>query len=213
MHPHRAEWGAGASAGRHRAAALVLVLHAWLLLAWLQHTGRIKVSTHAPAARTTLSWVLPAAPPATTAPPLANASPQQPRTAPAAQPAVPREQPRRPAEPTTRPITPAPSTTLSLLPAASAPEAPAPSSTPMGALLRNEATRQALRQTAQQPLLAERAEAATGVAIRRQDTGLAEGVQESAHTDCLKGDGTGKGMGLFALPALAYKAATGQCAR
>jgi type IV secretory pathway VirB10-like protein len=213
MHPHRADWGTRASAGRHRAAALVLVLHALLLLAWLQHTGRIKVSTHAPASRTTLSWVLPAAPPATTAPPPPSASPQQPSTAPAAQPAVPRERPKRPAEPSIQPITPAPSTTLSLLPAASAPETPAPSSTPMGALLRNEATREALRQTGQQALLAERAEAATGIAIQRQDTALAEGVKQGAKGDCLKGEFAGSGGGLLSLPALAYAAAAGKCAK
>lgn len=214
MRPHRAEWGRGAWPGRHRAAALVLALHALLLLAWLQHAGRISVSTHAPATRTTLSWVLPAAPAATTAPQAPSTSTQRPSsTAPATQTAVLRERPTRPSEPNIQHNTPALSTTLSLLPAASAPEPAASSSTPMGALLRSEATRQALRQTGQQPLLTERAEAATGVAIRRQDTGLSEGVKQSADGDCLKGEFAGSGGGLLSLPALAYAAATGKCAK
>jgi hypothetical protein len=82
----------------------------------------------------------------------------------------------------------------------------------MGALMRSEATRQALRQTGQQPLLAERAEAATDIALQRQDTALAEGVKQGAKGDCLKGEFAGSGGGLLSLPALAYAAAAGKCA-
>lgn len=215
MHPHRAEWGAGASPGRQRAAGLVLGLHLLLLLAWVQHTGRITVGTlHAPASPTTLTWVLPEPTrPAAAQPPAA--SPIRPSTAAPLKNNTPRLRQAEPAsEISPQPMSaPAPSTTLSLLPAASAPEPTAPSSTSMGALLRNDATRQALRQAGQQPLLAERAEAATGVAIRRQDTALAEQVQQSAKGDCAKGDFAGGGMGLLSLPALAYAAAAGKCAK
>lgn len=215
MYPHRAEWGAGSSPGRQRAAGLVVGLHLLLLLAWVQHTGRITVGTlHAPASSTTLTWVLPQPTRPTAAQPPA-ASPVRPSTAAPLKNIAPRLRQEAPAsEIRPQPVSaPAPSTTLSLLPAASAPEPTAPSSTSMGALLRSEATRQALRQAGQQPLLAERAEAATGVEIRRQDTALAEQVQQSAKGDCAKGEFAGGGMGLLSLPALAYAAAAGKCAK
>lgn len=215
MHPHRAEWGAGAPPGRQRAAGLVVGLHVLLLLAWVQHTGRVTVGTlHAPASRTTLTWVLPEPTRPTAAQP-PSASPIQPSTAAPPKSNAPRLRQEAPAsEISPQPLSaPAPSTTLSLLPAASAPEPAAPSSTSMGALLRNEATRQALRQTGQQPLLAERAEAATGIAVQRQDTALAEGVKQGAKGDCLKGEFAGSGGGLLSLPALAYAAAAGKCAK
>ena len=205
MRPYRAEWGAGASPGRQRAAVLVLALHGLLLLGWLQHSGRVTVSTpHAPPSRTTLTWVLPEPAPASTTQPSTERLPR---------PSAPRERQAQPSSPSPQPLgAPAQSTTLSLLPAASAPEPAAPSSTSMGALLRSEATRQALRQTGQQPLLAERAEAATGIALQRQDTALAEGVKQGAKGDCLKGEFAGSGGGLLSLPALAYAAAAGNCA-
>ncbi|MFD2452523.1 hypothetical protein [Ideonella paludis] len=190
-------------------------LHLLLLLAWLQHTGRITVATvHAPAKSTTLSWVLPDPTQPTAARPPA-ASPIRPSTAPPPKSSTPRD--RQDTAPLTASPQPAAatatSTTLSLLPAASAPEPTAPSSTSMGALLRNDATRQALRQAGQQPLLAERTEAATGIAIQRQDTALAEGVKQGAKGDCLKGEFAGSGGGLLSLPALAYAAAAGKCAK
>ena len=215
MRPHRTEWRTGARPSRLRAAGVVVGLHVLLLLAWLQHTGRITVATvHAPAKSTTLSWVLPDPTQPTAARPPA-ASPIRPSTALPPKSSTPRDrQDSPPVAPSPQPAAaPATSTTLSLLPAASAPEPTAPSSTSMGSLLRNDATRQALRQAGQQPLLAERTEAATGIAIQRQDTALAEGVKQGAKGDCLKGEFAGSGGGLLSLPALAYAAAAGKCAK
>lgn len=215
MRPHRAEWGAGASPGRQRAAVLVLALHGLLLLAWVQHSGRVTVDTpHASTPRTTLTWVLPGPARATAVALRPSASPKQPNTVPPVRTNAAREGQALAPAPSPPPVgAPAQSTTLSLLPAASAPEPAAPSGTNMGALLRSEATQQALRQTGQQALLAERAAAATGIAIQRQDTALAEQVKQSAKGDCAKGEFAFSGGGLLSLPALAYAAAAGNCAR
>lgn len=214
MRPYRAELGPGASPGSQRAAVLVLALHGLLLLAWVQHSGHVSVNTpHAPTPRTTLTWVLPEPARTNAAPLVPSTSPKQPSTVPLARTSAPRGRQVLPPTPNPEPVAaPAQSTTLSLLPAASAPEPAVPSSTSMGALLRSDATRQALRQTGQQPLLAERAESATGITIQRQDTALAEGVKQGAKGDCLKGEFAGSGGGLLSLPALAYAAAAGKCA-
>ena len=41
----------------------------------------------------------------------------------------------------------------------------------------------------------------------------AEGVKQGAKGDCLKGEFAGSGGGLLSLPALAYAAAAGKCAK
>lgn len=212
MPPRRPDWAS--APGRRRAGAVVLALHGVLVLGWLHHTSRLWVGAPQATPTTTLTWVVPETANRPAQPSARRTSPSRLLEAP--QQLTLRAPERKPTPlaqaPTPSPVSAPQASTLSLLPAASAPEPGAPSSTGMGALLRNDATRQALRQVGQQPLLAERAEAATGITIQRQDTALAEGVKHGAKGDCLKGEFAGSGGGLLSLPALAYAAAAGKCA-
>lgn len=86
--------------------------------------------------------------------------------------------------------------------------ASAPRRTP---LMDSEATRRAIREAARQPLLDERVERATGMAVTRTDQAITEGVAQSLKPDCLQPQASG--AGLLALPGLVVMAVTGQCAR
>lgn len=176
-----------------RATALLLIagLHLAVIMVWL--TSRWMVTL--PIERVgTLVWV-PLAPvpepvaakPAATRP---AAAPRQATTAPATEPAL-----TLVAEPT----------------AAVAPAPTPPASAPRNRLLDNEATRRAIRESGSQPLLAERAEAATGIAIVSKDQRFSEEAAKAGKGDCLKGEFAGAGMGLLSLPALAVALAKGDC--
>jgi hypothetical protein len=99
--------------------------------------------------------------------------------------------------------------------------APAASSPrPTENLLDTAATRAAIRQAGRQPLLHERAAAATGLPIERTDTALAQQVAEAGTPDCMKDPQAASGQigpiglgGLLGLPFLAARVATGNCAQ
>lgn len=88
-----------------------------------------------------------------------------------------------------------------------------PASQPRPTLLDSEATRRAIREAGRQPLLAERAAAATGLALVPKDERLREDTAKAGKGDCMKGEYAGGGAGLLSLPALALAAATGACAK
>jgi hypothetical protein len=92
------------------------------------------------------------------------------------------------------------------------PQAPAASAVP-GRLLDSAASRQAIRDAARGPLLAERAAAATGIEPVSAAEKLSQGAAAAGLGDCMKGDYAGGGMGLLSLPFLALAAASGRCAK
>lgn len=188
--------------GWRRGGLAVLALHLALLGLWRQALHRAEV-TAPPAAQAPLVWLSVPAAPLPTAP----AAPVR-RTGPP--PAAPMAR--------TPPLGPAvvPPGTLQLLPASGdgavpAPPVPStPASAPSPQLLDSEATRAAIREAARQPLLSERAAAATGIAPRTDAQHLSEGVGQAAKSDCLRDPSA---AGLLALPWLAARAISGDCPR
>lgn len=181
-----------------RATALLLIvgLHLAVIAVWL--TARWVVTL--PIERMgTLVWV-PLAPP--------KPAPQPTAAAPAA--ARPAAPPRPAAVPTTAAVA-EPTLTVVAEPQAAAPLPPA--SGPRPRLLDSEASRRAIRDAGSQPLLAERAAAATGQAIVSKDQQYSEAAAKAGKGNCLKGEFAGGGMGLLSLPALALAAAKGDCAK
>lgn len=99
------------------------------------------------------------------------------------------------------------------VPDSAVPESTMPAQ-PTGLLINSEATRQALRQAAREPLLYERAAQAMteGPALRPEEK-LGQQIASSATSDCLKGQFLGGGMGLLSLPFWALAEARGKCRR
>lgn len=170
----------------------VLALHGLVVVLWSRSLGQRWVEVAAPAA--VLQWVR--------LPPLPAAAP-----APATAPTAPSLPPR------SRPVAPAPArapidggwalqAATAEAPASAASAPPRPASAPLRLALPTGA--------AAAPLLSERAAAATGLAVERQDQALGQGVAGAAHRDCLRDAVPG---GLLGLPLLAYQAAAGRCAR
>lgn len=184
---------------------VVLLAHLLLVGGWRQG---LRPNNPAPAQETPgrLVWLdLPPVP--TVAPPRQTpAAPHPPGPAPVRQ--RPSAQPPTTA-PREAPAAPAPTTLTAV---AAEPPASA-ASAPREKLLDSSATRLAIRQAARQPLLAERAAEATGLALARSDQALASGVAQSAKGDCLKGEYAGGGMGLLSVPFALVAVARGQCAR
>lgn len=94
----------------------------------------------------------------------------------------------------------------------------AASAAPRGSLLDSEATRQALRDIARQPLRSERTASATGQTPHTAAQRMEQAVSKSAKSDCLRDPATSKiGPlplgGLLALPGLAARALSGDCPR
>lgn len=206
----------------------VLAAHLALLLGWNAHLAAPR-ALPAGAAEVWTWLLLPTAPPAATPVPT-----PEPTTAPAASPrpaTAPRREPARPtvATPAERATTlvmpPRPDPPANAAPAlgrpaaaeplmAAAPAPPSPASGPTGSqLMSGEATRRAIRESARQPLLSERAAQATAQPFHRGAERLADAASAAGKGDCLKGDAAGGGMGLLSLPFLALAAARGQCAR
>ncbi|MNQ42637.1 hypothetical protein D3C85_563430 [compost metagenome] len=80
--------------------------------------------------------------------------------------------------------------------------------------LNSESTRRALRDVARGRSFADRAnQDIQGPARSAFDSKLGSAVAGSAHGDCMKGQFKGSNMGLLSLPALAFAAANGDCAR
>ncbi|MCA0176319.1 MAG: hypothetical protein LCH73_08555 [Proteobacteria bacterium] len=180
-----------------RAAALALIvgLHLAVIGVWL--TARWVVTL--PVDRVgTLVWV----PLAPTPEPPSQSVPRRAAAAPAA--------PPRPAVAPTAAVA-EPTLTVVAEPAITAP--PPPASGPRPRLLDSEASRRAIREAGSQPLLAERAADATGIAIVSKDQRYDEAAAKAGKGDCLKGEFAGSGMGLLSLPALALAAAKGDCAK
>jgi hypothetical protein len=100
--------------------------------------------------------------------------------------------------------------TLSL-PAAEPPARPA--SAPLPRLLDTEATRQAIRDAARQPLLSERAARAMDLEPTTDAQRLSAAAAAAAQGDCVKGEFAGGGMGVLSLPFLALAVARGACAK
>lgn len=81
-------------------------------------------------------------------------------------------------------------------------------------LLDSEATRRVLRQAAREPLLSERAAAATQApGIETAQQRLGREIGQSATGECLKGEFAGGGMGLLSLPFWLLAEARGKCRR
>lgn len=196
---------------RRRATALWLAValsHGLLLLAWMATAPRLRVTW--PTERALL-WVQS----------LSESHADEPAAAPTRPPprmARPAPAHRAAALPAPARALPAPQPQAITLPAADAApvaaatvQAPAPPAS--GPLLNNAATRAAIRQAGAQPLLAERAAAATGIPLVRVHEALHDDIKRAGKGDCLKGDYPGGGAGLLSLPALAMAAATGECAQ
>ncbi len=101
---------------------------------------------------------------------------------------------------------------------ASSPLSAASAGAPRASLLDSEATRQALREIARQPLLSERAASATGQTPHTASQRMTQAVSQSAKGDCLRDPAVSKiGPlplgGLLALPGLAVRALSGDCPR
>lgn len=216
--------------------AAVVLLHALLLLAWRQALRpELQVAWMPRAGSQALVWLRPLqAPPA---PAVAPARSNEARVPPAGgQPPGPAAPPRArtpqpgPAEPppmrgAAPPTSPAnagqaaaavpQAAALPEIAAVATPPAPPASAPPpsAGSLLDSEATRQAIRQIARQPLLSERAAAATGEPFRTVDGRLAEAAAQAGKGDCMKGEYFGGGAGLLSLPFLAAAVVRGQCAK
>lgn len=184
------------------ALLLIVALHVWIGAAWL---GSRWVMNPPPERVGTLVWVATVPPPPDT-----HRAAQR-----AAQPTA---TPARRSTPVRQPATtPPPATTPAIEPPAlrlvEAPMPQPPASQPRPTLLDSEATRRAIREAGRQPLLAERAAAATGLALVAKDERLREDAAKAGKGDCMKGEYAGAGMGLLSLPALALAAATGACAK
>lgn len=203
------------TAGRPGVAVAVLALHVLLALA-LWQTLRWR-SVAVPREPSSLVWVQPTAPPAKQ-PPLQADAVTRPRPGEAHT-----RRPASPALPVPAPLPPGESTwatEAAPAPVAAATPASAASATPEGRLLDSAATRAAIRQIGRQPLLQERAAAATQIPIERTDTALARGVAESSVPDCMKDPAAASGQigpialgGILGLPFLAARVATGKCAK
>ncbi|MCA6215049.1 hypothetical protein KGA65_00695 [Ideonella sp. B7] len=201
---------------------LVVALHLGLWGLWQQalRPGAAKLQPTRPEpAPVWLLW--PAAPaPMAAVPAIAPGKPPQPRAT----------APRRPvATQGIQAPRPAPATAGTLHaeaaarsePVASSPPSPmtaASAAVPRGSLLDSEATRQALRDIARQPLLSERAASATGQTPHTAAQRVEQAVSKSAKSDCLRDPAVSKiGPlplgGLLALPGLAVRALSGDCPR
>ena len=101
------------------------------------------------------------------------------------------------------------------LPAANAaPASAAASSTTVPSLLDNEATRRAVRMATREPLLSERAAAASADPGRlNAQQRLGQEIAQAANGDCLKGEYAGGGMGLLSLPFWLAAEVRGKCRR
>jgi hypothetical protein len=119
-----------------------------------------------------------------------------------------RSQPRPVAPPAPVTAPPHESTWVQPAPVAAAPAASAASEPPLERLLDTEATRMAIRQSARQPLLHERAAQAMGEDIGRSDTAMAGGVASAGKPDCAKMQAPG---GILGLPIMAAMVASGKC--
>jgi hypothetical protein len=100
-----------------------------------------------------------------------------------------------------------------LLASAQATSAPA-SAPPRPSLLDNDATRRAVRMATREPLLSERAAAASedpGRLSAQQRMG--QDIAQAANGDCLKGEYAGGGMGLLSLPFWLAAEVRGKCRR
>jgi hypothetical protein len=202
-------------ARRPAAALIVLALHLLLLLC-LWHTLRPRPAAVARDSAA-LVWIQPVAP-ARLAPVLSSPSATAAPRASARSPLPPA--PRAAAAPARWPT--GESTWVEPVPAAPAPvaAASAASAPPPTRLLDSEATRAAIREAGRQPLLHERAAAATQMPIMRTDTALAQGTAEAGRPDCMKDPAAAAGQigpiaigGLFGLPFLAARVVTGRCAQ
>lgn len=81
-------------------------------------------------------------------------------------------------------------------------------------LLNTAATRRAVRMMARDPLLSERAQAATGLDPREsQSARLSREMQQAGYGDCTKGEFFGGGAGLLSLPFYLVAQARGACAK
>ncbi len=183
--------------------ALIAAMHLALLLPpWLrQHQG-------APAEGSRIELRLLAARPA---PALVEVSQAKPALAPAARPAKPLALQTDAAAPSTQASTePVPEPAAE---ATAAPTAERPAQQPL--LINTEATRRAvLMMAAGQPLLSERAQAATGLAPRETDQArLGREIQAAATKDCLKGEFLGASLGPYSLPFWLLAEARGKCRR
>jgi hypothetical protein len=216
-HLHSRRWGT---------LLVVVGLHLALLLAWrLALRPQVLVAVAPPPAG--LLWLQPERPlhlPPSTAtarpgpgrPPAARQVPPEP--APPSRQAASRTRPNPPAEGTratpATPGSPVPAEAAVATTVAPAAEPPASAPPPVpGSLMDSEATRQAIRQAARQPLLSERAATATGEPFRTADGRLAEAAAQAGKGDCLKGEYFGGGAGLLSLPFLAAAVVRGQCAK
>jgi hypothetical protein len=95
-----------------------------------------------------------------------------------------------------------------------APPAPAASLPASPLLVNTESTRRAVRMMARDPLLSERAQAATGLDPREaQGVRLTREMREAGRGDCIKGEFAGGGMGLLSLPFFLIAEARGACAK
>jgi type IV secretory pathway VirB10-like protein len=175
-------------------AAIVLV-HLALVFA-LQQT--LRRSQQRPAAPPAVTWLR--------LPPPPSETPRQPPPPRAATPAQPSRAVRPPPSPVPPAVPPPEPAAITLPPPTDVP--------PPGPLLDSAATREAVREIARRPLLGERAAAATGTALpASRDEVLARQTERAAKGDCMKGEFAGGGMGLLSLPALAWAAVSGECAK
>ncbi len=217
MHPATDRPATAALGARRPGVALVVVAAHLLLALGLWQTLRWR-TVAVPREPLALVWVQPLATPVAPPDPVL---PRQAATTPA------RVRSPEPAPPRNAPPVVAPpaheSTWVEPAPVAAAPAGPAASaasSPPTGRLMDSVATRAAIRQIGRQPLLQERAAAATQIPIERTDTALARGVAEAGTPDCMKDPAAATGQigpialgGILGLPFLAARVATGKCAK
>lgn len=201
-------WPGGRPHRAWRPLVVVLAGHALLLLGWQGATrpGRPETPV-APPAVAWLTLVTPAPPPTAGQPP----APPRPRGA-RSTPAAAHPAPSRHAAPGDAPAAaepPGPAEAPPVAPAVPAAEGRASTLR----LLDSPATRQALREQARQPLLAERAASATQHSAPTAEQRMADAVSQAGQGDCLKGQYLGGGMGLLSLPFLAGAVVAGRCAR
>lgn len=200
------------AAPRKLALLVIVALHVLLVAAWLSARWVVAL----PAERLgQMVWIaLPTepvrTPPAAQPEPRPVAAADKPRAPNAA--ARPEPRPRAAQAPQAITLPPAALAADPTAVAEAAPPEPA-ASRPLPRLLDTEATRRAIRAAGSQPLLAERAAAATGIAIVSKSERFAEDAAQAAKGDCIKGEYFGAGLGLLSLPALAIAAATGNCAK
>lgn len=183
------------------AAAIVIVVHLALLIAWLHDA--VRAPGHAVPPRISVRLIA-AAPP--TRPAEASVVPPARTPARRAPPAARGEPPRRDA------VAPQAITAQAMAPELAASQATAAPPAATEPLLDSEATRRALRASARDPGLAARAGRFSAEPLS-PDARLGAEVQRSAKGDCLKGEYLGGGMGLLSLPFLAAAALREQCRR